>query len=264
MLRRNSPETLVSLVLTKPFPSRSFLANQLLRLGLSFRIIDHVLIGQANVNFGKHGGIEQQRIAIVDSNRTHDPADLLRQRLDQEQKSVLWVDQSVTSGSPSMRGLVESLPSLRATGGILGRCVTSYRKSSRRLRRHAFQNCRHQPFWRRYSFSSLATFTASFRASFCGSGRPVSSTPLAAPIFKRTSVRFSSVIAAGCRLPRRRRARGLRLDRPANFAPLGTHRTMATSVRFCKAVVAGFPRDRRNRAAMLWRLRSAESFAEFL
>ena len=116
VLRRNSPETLVSLVLTKPFPSRSFLANQLLRLGLSFRIIDHVLIGQANVNFGKHGGIEQQRIAIVDSNRTHDPADLLRQRLDQEQKSVLWVDQSVTSGSPSMRGLVESLPSLRAHG----------------------------------------------------------------------------------------------------------------------------------------------------
>jgi glycosyltransferase involved in cell wall biosynthesis len=113
VLRKNSPDTLVSLVLTKPFPSRSFLANQLLRLGLSFRIIDHVLIGQANLNFGKRGGIEPQRIAIVDSNCTHD---LLRQRLNQEQKSVLWVDQSVTIESPSMRGLVESLSSLRAHG----------------------------------------------------------------------------------------------------------------------------------------------------
>jgi glycosyltransferase involved in cell wall biosynthesis len=116
VLRKNSPDTLVSLVLTKPFPLRSFLANQLLRLGLSFRIIDHVLIGQANFNFGKRVGIEPQRIVTVDSNRAHDLADLLRQRLNQEQKSVLWVDPSVTTGSPSMRGLVESLPSLRAHG----------------------------------------------------------------------------------------------------------------------------------------------------
>jgi glycosyltransferase involved in cell wall biosynthesis len=116
VLRKNSPDTLVSLVLTKPFPSRSFLGNQLLRLGLSFRIIDHVLIGQANLNFGERRGIEPQRIATVDSNRAHDLADLLRQRLDQEQKSVLWVDQGLTLGSPSMRGLVESLPTLRAHG----------------------------------------------------------------------------------------------------------------------------------------------------
>ena len=116
MLRIKSPDSLVSLVLTKPFPSRSFLANQLLRLGLSFRVIDHVLVGQANLNFGKGGGIEPQRIATIDSSRAHDIADLLRQRLNQEQRSVLWVDQNVTTGSPSMRGLVESLPSLRAHG----------------------------------------------------------------------------------------------------------------------------------------------------
>jgi glycosyltransferase involved in cell wall biosynthesis len=116
VLRKKSPDTLVSLVLTKPFPSLSFLANRLLRLGLSFRVIDHVLIGQANLNFGKRRGIEPQRMATVDSNRAQDVAELLRQRLNGEKKSVLWVDQSVTSGSPSMRGLVESLSSLRARG----------------------------------------------------------------------------------------------------------------------------------------------------
>ena len=55
-------------------------------------------------------------MATVDSNPAQDVAELLQQRLEEEQKSVLWVDPAVTAGSPSMRGLVESVPSLRAHG----------------------------------------------------------------------------------------------------------------------------------------------------
>jgi glycosyltransferase involved in cell wall biosynthesis len=116
LLRKKSPDTLVSLVLTKPFPSRSFLANRLLHLGLSFRVIDHVLIGPANRDFGKRRGIEPQRMATVDLNPAQSVAELLQQRFEEEQKSILWVDPAVTAGSPSMRGLVESVPTLRAHG----------------------------------------------------------------------------------------------------------------------------------------------------
>jgi len=116
VVREISPDSLVSLVLTKPFRSRSFLANQLLRLGLSFRMIDLVLIGPAKRIFGKRCRIDPQRIAAVDSNRPNEISDLLRERLNQEEKSVLWVDPIVTTRCPSMVGLVEIVPSLRAHG----------------------------------------------------------------------------------------------------------------------------------------------------
>jgi glycosyltransferase involved in cell wall biosynthesis len=116
ILRKVSPDILISLVLTESFPLRGFLANQFLRLCLSFRVIDHLLISRANSNGLDASSVEAQRIATVKSNRAREISDLLKQRFRQEQKSVLWVDPYVTTGSPSMRSLVESLPTLRTHG----------------------------------------------------------------------------------------------------------------------------------------------------
>ena len=55
-------------------------------------------------------------MATVDLNPAQDVAELLQQRWEEEQKSILSVVPAVTAGSPSMRGLVESVPSLRAHG----------------------------------------------------------------------------------------------------------------------------------------------------
>jgi glycosyltransferase involved in cell wall biosynthesis len=116
LLRTISPDSLISLVLTKPFPSRSFLANRFLHLCLSFRVIDHVLLGRENSHGLKDFRIERKRIASVNSNGARGIADLLRQRFSQEQKSVLWVDPNVTTRCPSMVGLVEIVPRLSAQG----------------------------------------------------------------------------------------------------------------------------------------------------
>jgi glycosyltransferase involved in cell wall biosynthesis len=116
ILRKISPDTLVSLALTEPFPLRGFLAKPLLRLCLDFRVIDHVLIGRANSDCFKDFPVEPQRIATINSNRAREISDLLQQRFNQEQKSILWVDPNVTTESPSMRSLVQSVPSLSGHG----------------------------------------------------------------------------------------------------------------------------------------------------
>jgi glycosyltransferase involved in cell wall biosynthesis len=114
VLRAISPDSLISLVLTKPLPSLNFLANRLLRLCLDFRVIDHVLLGRANRL--KDIRVHPERIVSVDSHGVYGIAKLLRQRLSQEQKSVLWVDPLVTARCPSMVGLIEIIPRLSAQG----------------------------------------------------------------------------------------------------------------------------------------------------
>jgi glycosyltransferase involved in cell wall biosynthesis len=115
-LRRVSPDSLVSLVLTGAVPSRRSLANRLLRLCLDLRVIDHVLIARANAGALEHFEGDPQRIFSLDLNRAREIPDLLRKRFDQEQKSVLWVDSDVTTRCPSMVGLVEIVPRLTAQG----------------------------------------------------------------------------------------------------------------------------------------------------
>jgi glycosyltransferase involved in cell wall biosynthesis len=116
VLRTISPESLISLVLTGPFRSRGFFTNRLLRLCLSFRIIDHVLLGSTNPRGLMQTGIEPQRIARVHSADPREIVDLLQERLRKEQKSVLWVDPYVTTGCPSMVSLVDIVPRLAAHG----------------------------------------------------------------------------------------------------------------------------------------------------
>jgi hypothetical protein len=116
VLRRVSPDSLVSLVLTGALPSRRFLASRLLRFCLDFRVIDHVLITPANAGALEHFEGESQRVVRLDLNRSREIPDFVRQRFDREQKSVLWVDGNVTTRCPSMVGLIEIVPHLSAHG----------------------------------------------------------------------------------------------------------------------------------------------------
>jgi glycosyltransferase involved in cell wall biosynthesis len=116
VLRAISPDSLISLVLNKPLPSLNVLANRLLQLCLNFRVIDHVLLGQANSDRLKDIKVEPKRIMRIDSYVRSGISELLQQRFNQEQKSVLWVDPLVTSRCPSMVGLIEIIPRLAAQG----------------------------------------------------------------------------------------------------------------------------------------------------
>jgi hypothetical protein len=89
--------------------------HRLLRLCLDFRVIDHVLIARANADTLEHFEDEPPRIVSLDLNRAREIPELLRQRLSQEQKWVLWVHSEVTR-CPSMVGLVEIIPRLLAQG----------------------------------------------------------------------------------------------------------------------------------------------------
>jgi glycosyltransferase involved in cell wall biosynthesis len=115
LLRHISPDSLVSLVITKPL-RRRILASRLLRLCLTFRVIDHVILGQANSKIPPNPTVQSNRIESVHWTGAYGTVDLLQRRFCQEQKSVLWVDPFVTKRCPSMAGLIEIVPRLAAQG----------------------------------------------------------------------------------------------------------------------------------------------------
>ncbi len=124
---RLAPASLLTVVLSNGTGAGSYWEEVVLQIGLWFRMIDYVVIhdGKSAVP----NKLDPQRCSVFPSSSGETLAALLQKRQDACHRSVLWVDPSLTAGSPSMRSLLQSIEALTDDGwSVRGLCY-EYQKN---------------------------------------------------------------------------------------------------------------------------------------
>ena len=118
---RLAPESLLTAVLGQEPAQNRRLDDLLLRIGLWFRVVDYIVIGPGKARITSK--LDPQRYSVLQSLGDKTLTILLQKRLSAHHRSVLWVDPSLTAGSPSMRSLINSVNTLSANGwSVRGLC----------------------------------------------------------------------------------------------------------------------------------------------